>query len=278
MLITNWIILAALAGIFSNVFNFFSRLFLKDDGDATSWAWTFETIRLVIFVFLAIFDFKLQFNLNNFLILLAVGLSEFISVYLYMKMHQYYHLSISTIISRTRLVWIPVIALIFLGERLTNLEYLGIFLLFAGLSIVVAPNKLFVDKGAIYANLAAFVIAINTIFQKQATPFASISLIMVAMSLPSVILFPIFMKNAKKRLINTQQLFLKILAVLANVFSSILFLMALKLGDVSKANAVYQSMMILGVIAGIIFLNERKDIFKKLLGSIVTIIGVILLT
>lgn len=278
MLITNWIILAALAGIFSNIFSFLSRFFLKDNGDSTAWAWTFETIRLIIFTSFIIFDFKFQFSLTSLLLLLAVGLTEFIAVYLYMKMHQHTHLSISTIIYRLRIVWVPIITFILFAERLTNLEYLGIILLFLGLSIVVAPHKLFVDKGAMYSGATAFFTGTNVIAQRMAIPFASVSMIMIAMSLPSVLLFPFFMKNPIKRLIKQTNLPLKILAVLANVISSILFLIALKSGEVSKVNAIYQSMMILSVLAGIIILKERKDIFKKLLGSAVTIIGVVLLT
>lgn len=280
MVIPTWVILAVLAGVAGNIFSFVSRLSLKDNGDATAWAWTFEATRLIIFIFLVFFDSRIQLNLNNLLILLAVGLTEVVSVYLYMKMHQFTHLSVSTLIYRTRLVWIPLITFIFFGEKLAFIEYVGILAIFLGLSIVVAPHKLFVDKGAVYANLTAFATAINTIFQKLATPFASASIIMLSMSLPSAILFPLLIKNPKKRLIteNKDRLGIKFLAILANVFSAILFLTALKIGDVSKVNAIYQSMMILGVLAGIIFLKERQDIFKKLLGSVVTIIGVILLT
>lgn len=279
-MLSDWVILTLLAGVAGNIFSFVSRVSLKDNGDATTWAWTFEAIRLVVFIFIVIFDFKLQFNLQNLFVLLIVGLTEIISVFWYMKMHQYTQLSISTLIYRTRLVWIPIIMFIFYGEKLSYVEYLGMLITFLGLSIVVSPHKLFADKGMLYANGAAFATATNTIAQKMATPFASPSIIMIAMSLPSVILFPLIMKNTRKRLFaeNRHRLGIKFLAVLANVFSSILFLKALTLGDVSKVNAIYQSMLILGVLGGIIFLKEKQDIFKKLLGSVITIIGVILLT
>jgi len=41
---------------------------------------------------------------------------------------------------------------------------------------------------------------------------------------------------------------------------------------------MYQGMMVLSVLGGIILLKERKDILKKLVGTAVTIVGVILLT
>ncbi len=279
-MIPTWIILAVIAGIGSNIFNFFGRYILKDGGDSSSWAWTFELLRLIIFIPLLFFDFKFNITFKSIIILLSLGLTEFISVYLYMKMHKHTHLSISTIISRTKLVWIPVIAFLFLGERLTLMEYLGIGILFLGLSIVVAPHKFFVDKGAIYANSAAFTMAILAILMKQATSFASPPVIMIFFSLPSVILFPIFMKDSKKRLItdNFSKLAPKLTAVIINAIAMYLFILALNFGDVSRVNAIYQGMLIVGVLAGIFILREKQDIARKLIGTIVTVIGVILLT
>ena len=123
-------------------------------------------------------------------------------------------------------------------------------------------------------------IAINTIMFKLALPYASNSVILVAFCLPSVILFPPLMKDAQSRIIKEakKNFLFKITGIFANVVSTYLFIWALHKGEVSKVNAIYQSMMILSVLAGIFILKEKQDIFKKLLGSIITIIGVILLT
>src|SRR5258708_36226215 len=106
-------------------------------------------------------------------LLLAMGATEFVSVYFYMKMHAYSHLSVSTILSRTRLIWIPLIAFFFIGEHLKITTYIGIIILFIGLIIATAPKKLQFDKGQTYAYLAAFIIAINTVQLKTNTHFAS---------------------------------------------------------------------------------------------------------
>lgn len=277
---TSWIIFAALGGISSNLFNFLSRYVLREKDDSTSWAWFYETLRLPLFFTIALFDFYIQLNLISVMLLLAVGITEFISVYLYMKMHQYSQLSISTILSRTRLIWIPIIAYLFIGENLKLSEYLGILLLFAGVSVTVAPHKFFIDKGALYANLAAFVIAINVTLLKSVTPYASPSVILFSYSLPSVFLFPLLMKNSKKRLLESSKknILPKITATLASMGAGYFLILALKTGDVSKVNAIYQGMMITGVVAGIILLKEREDIIKKILGTAVTLAGVFLLT
>lgn len=279
-MLPQWVVLAILAGLASNFFNFINRYVLKEEGDPTAWAFFFEFVRLIVFTIVLFFDFSIKLEFKSFILLFLVGFTEFVSVYLYMQMHKFSHLSISTIISRTRLIWIPIIAFLFFAEKLKLSEYLGIAILFLGLSIVVSPHKLFVDKGAVYANLAAFVIAINTIMFKLSIPYASNSLILVAFCLPSVIFFPLLMKNAKKRILGEarKNFPIKLAGILGSVVSSYLLVWALHSGDVSRVNAIYQGMLIVSVLAGIIILKERKNLLRKLLGSVVTIIGVILLT
>lgn len=278
-MIQHWILLAALGGLCSNLFNFLSRYILRENDDATSWAWFYEVVRLLFFGIAAIFDFHLQVSVYSFVIFLLLGLTEFLSVFLYMKMHQYSHLSVSTILSRTRLIWIPLIAFFVLGENLKIQNYLGIILLFAGVSVTVAPHKLFLDKGAKYANLAALVIAINVILLKLAQPLASSSVILFFYCLPSLFLFPLFMKDSKKRLLESSKknVLPKFIAAVASIGAGYLLIAALAVGDVSKVNAIYQGMMVTGVVAGIVLLKERQDVVKKLIGMAIAIIGIILL-
>lgn len=53
---------------------------------------------------------------------------------------------------------------------------------------------------------------------------------------------------------------------------------ALRIGDVSKVTAIYQAMMIVSILAGIVLLGERQDAKKKIVGALITILGVIILT
>src|SRR5258706_14092872 len=98
----NWILLAILAGIASNIFNFLSRYVLKDQDDPTVYAWFFETIRFVAFALIAIVDWKLILSLRSVILFILLGLTEWISVYWLMKLHKHSHLSISEILSRPR--------------------------------------------------------------------------------------------------------------------------------------------------------------------------------
>src|SRR6266568_5185097 len=192
-----------------------------------------------------------------------------------MKMHAYSHLSISTIISRTRLIWVPLIAFILFHEALTLTEYLGIVVLFVGLSVASSPKKIITDKGLKFAYLSAFTIALVNISLKLVAPYASTSVIMIFMALPSVLLFPIFMKNGKQRISISlkSKLPLKLFTGLVTACATYLLAKAIDLGTVSIVTALYQSMMIASVVAGIVLLKERENVAKKVIGSLISLVG-----
>lgn len=279
-LLGNWIFLSIIAGIASNAFNFLNRYLLKDNEDSTAYTWFYEVTRVFAFGIIAIFDWKLILTYHSFIIFLLLSLTEWIAAYWYMKMHQHAHLSISSILSRTRLIWVPIIAFFLVQESLKTPEYLGIIILFIGLSIVVSPKKLFVDKGALYANLSAFVIALNIVITKMALPYGSNGVINGAMSLIPALLYPFIIPDSMKRLTKIFQnnLPLKFIAIACNIISIYVFTQALRVGDSGKVTAIYQGMIIVSILAGIIFLKEREDILKKLLGAAITIVGVVILS
>lgn len=144
----------------------------------------------------------------------------------------------------------------------------------------MAPKKLFLDKGAFYANAASFMIALNSVFFAMTLPYGSNGVLNMSLALPSVLLFPFFMKNSKQRLTTLFRgnIWLKAFAASFNLLGLLLFTLALRHGDVSKITAVYQGMMIVSVLAGIILLKERQNIGKKIFGSLITIAGVVLLS
>jgi uncharacterized membrane protein len=279
-LFSSWITLAIFAGLASNTFNFLSRYLLQEQEDSTAYAWFFEIVRLISFAIIAIFDWHLVITPLSLTLFFLLGLTEWIAIYWYMKMHAYTHLSISAILSRTRLVWIPIIAFLLINERLHIVDYLGILILFAGVCIIVSPKKIMIDKGANYANLSAFMIALNTVLTKMALPYGSNSIINVAITIIPALFFPFMMKNSlprMKKIVKTK-LPIKLLAVAVNIISVYAFTAALRLGDSGKVNAIYQGMLVTSILAGIIFLKERNDIGKKITGAIITIIGVIILS
>src|SRR5579864_7837891 len=136
-----WLYVAFISGLLSNTSNLLHRYLLKDDKDPALYTWFLEVTRLVVAVIFLFFNFSLLFSSKTFFLLLILGIIEAISIYIYMKQHAFTHLSISTIISRTRLIWTVLFAFLFLGEHLSLFSYIGILILFLGLSIGTSPKK-----------------------------------------------------------------------------------------------------------------------------------------
>ncbi len=279
-LLNNWIFLAIIAGLASNAFNFINRYLLKDDEDSTAYTWFYEIMRFFVFALIAIVDWKLVITSYSAIIFWLLGVTEWIAAYWYMKMHEHAHLSISSILSRTRLIWVPILAFFIIHESLKVTDYIGIIILFGGLCVVVSPKKMMMDKGATYANLAAVMIAFNIVLTKMILPYGSNAVINAAMALIPALLFPFFIPNSTVRLkkIFHNNLKVKLLAIAVNAISIYVFTAALRFGDSGKVTAVYQGMIIVSILAGIIFLKERTDIGKKLIGAAITIIGVVVLS
>ena len=279
-MIPSWLYIAFISGLLSNTSNFFHRYLLKDDKDPALYTWFLEATRLVIALILLPFNFYFIFSTKTVFLLFVLGTVEAISIYIYMKQHASTKLSISTIISRTRLFWTALFAFIFLGEHLSPWTYVGILILFFGLSVGTSPKKIVTDDGIKYSYVSAILISVTNNLSKAVTPTASQSVIVIALALETVFGYPLLLKNAPQRIYNffKTKLLNKLLAAFANVGSLFFLLLALKTGPVSVVNAIYQGTMIFAVLAGILFLNEKDDIFKKLIGSAIALIGISLLS
>lgn len=276
---SNWFFYVFLAGVSSVIFNYLNRYILKDNDDATSYGWWFEVFRTLIFLPFVVFSAKPDFNLQNILLFAFIGISEIFSVYFYMKMHAKSELSFSMIVSQLRLVWIAILAFFILGERLASVEYLGILFVVLGQVVVALPKKLIFDKGLKYALLSSIFTATNSILAKSAAPAFSTSLYIVAMGLPTILFFPLVMNEGKKRLHAFKGVaFRQILfAVTFNALAMVFLLAALKLGPVSTVIAIFQSMMVLSIAAGIILLKERDNLANKIIGSFIVFTGTLFL-
>jgi drug/metabolite transporter (DMT)-like permease len=252
----NWFILAILAGAASNFFNIFNRSSLKEKGDSSVYAWWFEVFRFTIFLCLFLINPILPKAPIAYLWLFLFGLTEVASVYYFMKSHQLTDLSLSTFVIKLQLIWTPIVAFLFIGERLALSDYGGIGVILIGIFIAVY------SKG-----------------MKKSADLAVTPLVIMSMSAPSIFVFPMIMKQSKKRLlgISKKNLRKNMLGVIANVISMYLAVTAVRLGSTSKVSAVFQGMMVISLAYSIIVLKERKQVWKKIRGMIVIIVGLSLL-
>lgn len=274
-----WLFFAVIAGLSSDIYNILNRKALKDWGDSSSYSWWYEITRVGVFLLALPFGFYFFFTFRNIFTLVILGLTEFISVYVFMKMHAYVEVSVSSVIAKLRLVWTPIAAFLFLGETLGILEYLGILIVFSGLIITVSPKKFILDRGIKFALLSSLVVPLISVLLKITSDFSSIPVQMIFMGLPSVFIFPAIVKGWENRIVQSfktsyREIFI---ATIFNCSAMVFLIIAFKIGSVGKVATVYQSMTLFSVLAGIILLGEKRDVWKKFAGSIITLLGVYLL-
>lgn len=274
----NWFYLAVLAGLASNGFNITNRKALKDQGDSTAYGWWFEFVRTTFFLLILVSKPFPVLSVSMALPLILVGVSELFSVYVFMKMHAYTNLSISSVISRLRVIWSPLIAWFLVSERLTLPEYFGIAAIFVGIAVVTSPKEIKEDKGIKIALLFSFSSALLSTVMKGASALVSTELVIISQGILPLLILPFLMKNSLARIWQSvSSKFPQIaLAGSYNIASSYLLVEALRVSDASKAVGVYQAMTLFSVFYGIFILNERDKIARKIIGSIIVIIGVIL--
>ncbi len=278
-----WLIYTTISGLSSVAFNFISRYVLKDGHDSTAYSWWFEMFRFIIFLPFALPVLNSINNLPNLALFVAIGFSEFLSIYFYMKMHSHVDLSISSVVTQTRLLWVPLFAFLFLSEKLNYKSYLAILIIIVGQIIVSlngkAKTKFTLERGIKYALVASVFVSFNNVLGKPASVVFPIQIIPVAMALPSLFLFPLFMKQSKQRILDLGRIKGKkiFLAALFNAVTMIFLLLGLRQGLVGKVTSLYQSLSIIQVFLGIILLKENKNIKRKVIGSVIVLLGVFLL-
>lgn len=273
-----WFLLAGLGGLASNISNLTIRIILKDGDDAITFGWLFDIFRVVFALFIFPFDNKLFISTTSLIVFFLTMISGTISTYFYVRMHQYTQLSLSTILSRLRIIWTPLLAYLFIHERLIQSDYLSIIIVFIGIALVVTPKELIFDKGVHFALGFSIFGATNVIMTKEALHYISTSGVIILSSIATIGVFPLFMKSPQKRITTSLKTMTKqkFLCFFLNSIASYCFIYALVIGgSASGVNVVYQSMMVISVLYGIFILREKEMVRRKILGTIVTILGII---
>lgn len=275
-----WLLYAILGGIFANAVTFINRHALRGDHDPTAYAWWFEVLRTVVFIFLLPLGYAFQTSPKAFLTLTALGIVEVAAVYTFMQMFSHTQLSVSILVSRLRLIFAPLLAVFFLGEILNPKNYLGITLIFIGAIIAANVKTLKLDKGIKHSLLFAVYAGVLSNLMKVSAGIADTPVVMIAMGLPSIFILPLLMKSPLQRIKTSIKLRYKhnSLSTIFNVASMYLYVEALRIGHVGLVFSAFNSMAVIAILAGILFLGEKDNVPQKIIGTTLSIAGIFFLT
>ena len=186
-----------------------------------------------------------------------------------------------TIVFASRALWTIIGAIIFLKESFSTQQVLGTILIILSVVLVSWKKQKFsFSKGFIFSVLAA--LSFGLAFTNDAfivNNFDVPSYLTIAFILPSLAVLAIYPKStAKMKPLFEGKTLLKL--GLLGVFyavSAITIFLAYQVGkNASQIAPLSQTATIITVVLSVIFLKERTDLLRKLLGAIISFAGVVL--
>jgi drug/metabolite transporter (DMT)-like permease len=279
-----WLILVLVGTLFWSITTLLQRAFLKEEqSDAYTYAIVFQLlVSFSILIYVLFTDFNIPslkpilFNLVLMTILYAVA-----NFTLY-KGLQLIEASEMTILLSSKSIWTMWAATIFLNEKITPLRIIGTLLIISGVIVISWKKKVLkFNKGytLILISAALFGLAFtNDAFILKVMEAPSFSVL--AFGFPAIALLLIRPKSFKElRFFFQKNRLIKVLE--ASLFYSIaavtIYAAYRAGGNVSQISPITQLTIVINVILSYIFLKERNFLLRKIIGSLLALVGVLLI-
>lgn len=217
--------------------------------------------------------------LSNFLIVAASSTIAFVFCY---QAYQLIGASEIAILLATGSLWRVIGATLFLHETPTPLQILGAIIILAGTAIALYSQKKFsVNKGTVLVLVAALFYACSDIsgYRILQTMDAS-SYQIYTQFLPVILLLLIYPKTIKKiSYYFTKERGMKMMLLsLGDVLGMLALFLAYQAGGkASVISPLSATRVMLTVILAALFLHERENLRNKMVGAVVTVVGIMLL-
>lgn len=188
-----------------------------------------------------------------------------------------------TIIYSTRVAFTVLVSVMFLGELFSLKDILGAVLIFIGIVIVsIKSARIALNKGDVYSFIAAILYGLaNANARFLLHTFYVFPYMLFVFFTPVLLLAIIYPKEIQhaKLFLKGRNFFAMCIVSVIYAIANIAFFEALKLGpSASLVSTVVLVGVIVTVILSIIFLHERENIGRKLLGALISFIGLVILS
>lgn len=265
------------------------KLILNDDKvHPISFSIIFQTINGIAFILAALIfsdlDFQGIINLWPYVLLgcLLYAATNFFSFLSLQKIDA----SKYTIIFASRGLFTVIASTLFLNETLDSVsKIIGVILIILGVVVVTIDKfdrSLFqITKFEAFGLLAALAVGLantnDSVVLKQMDIFTYTGVVFI---IPALIL-AIISKSGRtniKPLLNLKFLPKIVLFSILIFISAFTFFSALEIHNSAEVSSVNLLGTVLTVLLGIILLHERRNILKKIVGSVLSILGLLLIT
>lgn len=280
----HWLVFAAISIVSMAVANLFQKLAMKEkESDPVVSAILFQfllTIFTGIFAFLRGFQIPKAEVLFPYVILSSLFYA--IGVQLFFKAIKIIEASEMTILTGFGAVATIGAAFLFLGERLTILQFIGVLAILLSVVIVEYEGKRFVmNKGVWYSligtSLFGFAVTMDAFILRS---YDAVSYTPIICLLPGLFLCFMFPKKVVVLLSTFRGALNRNLLIYGFVYSiqALAYFLALESGALaSQLNALFKAEIVLTVILASIWLKETKRLPQKILAAVVATGGVLLL-
>ena len=280
----SWQILILISIVLFSVGTLLQRILMKGkESDPIAYSIVFQLLTGMIiasygFLF-ANMDFPEVVPLTNILLMTLLWTSANIFSFTAIK---YIDVSRYTIVFSSRLFFTVIASSLFLGEFLNTRQWLGAILIFASIYIVTQKRgeKLAFTKYDAFSILAAMSFGFaNTNDRFLLRTFELYPYVAIAFVFPAIFTAIIKPKHLKHLRVFAERTILKKMLFLCLFYSvsSLAFFRALQVApNSSQVVAVNLTTVILTVLLAVIFLRERKNLGRKLLGATISFIGLLL--
>lgn len=279
----SWQILVVIATISYSISVVLQRVLMKDkDSDPIAFSIVFQfLVGILIGIYACIKGFSLP-NLTPFIPnLILVGVFYGLGNMFVFKALKTIDASEFTIVFASRTIWIVLGAIIFLKESFSLQQTIGTLLIIGSIVLISWKKKKIALGSGIWTALLAAVF-MGAGFTNDAFLVSSFdvpSYLTIAFIIPAIFMLVIYPKSIKAmKFILTKENILK-LVILTAIYgsSAITIFLAYQVGkNASQIAPLNQTSTILTVILSMIFLGEKSDYLKKIIGAVISFIGVLL--
>jgi drug/metabolite transporter (DMT)-like permease len=290
-----WFWLVVISGFVGTGKDLFNRAALKDRGDSLTFSFLYQLVPVVFALPLFAFGLNFPSGVFPYFLLVVIGVVDTFSVFLIMESFKYLDVSLRAIVYQLRLLWVLIISVLILGETLNLAKIIGVFLIFSGISLAIFKKRKLgwfqriiirilgkkdrKGKGVLVTLLASLLTALEIVGVKYLLSQFSVSFVIFGTLLVSALIFLFLVPDLKNRtlfLIKGPKRRVVWLTLFLGTVGIFLSLQAMAMTELSRVNPILESFKILTILGGIVFLKERERVWQKILGGILTAVGVIL--
>ncbi len=284
MLVFTWFEYAVASTLFTAAFWLLCRRLLKDEADHEIFAIFMQLVPIVFWLPLLAFEpVQLPAAVIGWLFLLLAGGAWALQQVLAFKSLRFTAASIREPIYQTKLLWAALFAFIFVAEGFTSSKWVGFVFLLAG-ALVIAyrhPPGESSRTGLMLVVSSAALTGLAYVLDKLALSHFSVTLYAIFVSVLSGGF--IALHAARHGLLKRLGLFGRrhvktiLLASVMGAVSYWLQIKAVSLGPVGTIAALLELSMVFTTLGGIVLLQERQAVGRKIVGIALAVIGALVL-